>query len=169
MLKRMSLQQMNRPIDVFEYWIRENWLELNPPYQRGDVWGTKRRQNLIRSVLLGVPIPSVVVNDRMEAKFVGDGPIKYAVIDGKQRITSIRMFMNGELLVPLDWFGLEHVHENHIQDQISFLNLSDLGKRCFSRIPIAVSEGKLKTIQEEKEVFDLINFGGLAQGEVDSE
>jgi hypothetical protein len=38
MLKRISLQQTNRPIDVFEYWIREDWIELNPPYQRGEVF-----------------------------------------------------------------------------------------------------------------------------------
>jgi hypothetical protein len=158
---------MNRPVDVFAYWQREDWIELNPPYQRGDVWGTKRRQNLIRSLMLGVPIPSIVVNDRLEAKFFGDGPIMYAVIDGKQRITSLLMFLNDELLVPSEWFNEWHVETD--SELCSFKSLSKVGKRCFGNMPIAVSEGRLKTIEEEKEVFDLINFGGLAQGEVDSE
>lgn len=32
---------------------------------------------------------------------------------------------------------------------------------------MAFSEGRLPTLEAEQEVFDLVNFGGLRQGEVD--
>ena len=35
--------------------------------------------------------------------------------------------------------------------------------------PIAVSEAKLATLDEERDMFDLINFGGVPQGEIDED
>lgn len=155
-LERLRLNTTNRPVDVFHYWQSQGYLEMNPPYQRGDVWGKTRRRNLIKSILLGIPIPSVVVNDRFSAS---NGE-EIAVIDGKQRITSILQFMDGTLTVPGAWFGLDDAW-------VRFPDLDIVLRRKFRNHTIGVSEGQLKTLEEEKEVFDLVNFGGLQQGEVD--
>lgn len=66
-LQRLPLASTHRPCDVVLYWSEKDHLLLSPPYQRGLVWGHKRKVNLIRSLLLGVPIPSIVVNDRFAA------------------------------------------------------------------------------------------------------
>lgn len=162
MLREMPLQQTNRPIDVILHWHRERdgGLLLDAPYQRGDVWGTKRRVNLIRSILIGVPIPSMVINDRLHADWKDD--YRIAVIDGRQRITTLLMFLHGELAVPGEWFdaGSELVRFTH-------LPLRD--QRHFTNSPLPFSEGRLPNLEAEQEVFDLVNFGGLAQGEVDTE
>lgn len=155
-IKRLSLSQTNRPIDVFEYWRREGYLLLDPPYQRGDVWGQIRQRNLIRSVMTGIPIPSLIVNDR---EWRGEA-YKVAVIDGKQRITALLKFMDGQLKVPGEWFGIE-------SQEVAFTELPVALKRQFKQTPIAVSEGSLKSIEEEREVFELVNFGGVPQGESD--
>lgn len=72
------------------------------PYQRGDVWTTGQRVMLIYSILAGTPVPALIINSRPESMwFAPDGtrrPI-YAVIDGKQRITAVQMFMDGRLAV----------------------------------------------------------------------
>ena len=162
MLPELQLQQTNRPMCVVQHWLETDSLELSPPYQRGDVWGYKRRVNFIRSLLMGVPIPSVIINDRLSADFIGDKPQHYAVIDGKQRLTTIKMFVKGTLLVPGEWFDLGY-------RLASFDNLSRSQQRRFENHPMPFSEGRLKTIEREQEVFELVNFGGLRQGEVDAE
>jgi len=67
-LERLKLSQTNRPMDVIKHWHIDGQLLLDPPYQRGDVWGYKRQANLIRSILLGVPIPSIIINDRWQGE-----------------------------------------------------------------------------------------------------
>ena len=137
---------------------------MNPPYQRGDVWGVKRRRNLIKSILMGIPIPSIIVNDRCVAEFSGDDD-RYAVIDGKQRIITILMFLDSELAIPSEW-----VVDDCRPKEKGLVVFSDMRlsfRRGFESLAIACSEVNLKTIEEEKEVFDLVNFGGLAQGERD--
>lgn len=158
MLKRMQLSATNRPIEVIKYWRDSDQLELSPPYQRGDVWGRLRRQNLIRSILLGVPIPSLVVNDRMAAEWAGDD--RTAVIDGKQRMTTILMFLDGVLQVPADWFGIKGGY-------VTYTDLPPARRRGFSMMPLPFAEGTLRTIDHEIEVFELINFGGVPLGETD--
>lgn len=159
MLKRMSLYASNRPVDAIRHWRNEGVLVLNAPYQRGDVWGKKRRVNLIRSIILGVPIPSIVINDRMKAGWKSDD-FSIIVIDGKQRITSILMFLDGELEVPGDWFGMT-------EDVVTFDKLPIVNQWKFRNATLAFSEGALPSLKMEREVFDLVNFGGVPQGESD--
>lgn len=132
-------------------------MELNPSYQRGDVWGPIRRRNLIRSILLGIPIPSIVINDRFGAGW--SDRISCAVIDGKQRITTILMFLNSQLDVPGEWFGGV--------GNVFFNELSERERRGIRMHAMPFTAGKLKSIEEEMEVFELINFGGVPQGQSD--
>ena len=160
MIRELVLNQSNRAIDGIYRWSKSGDLLLDPPYQRGDVWGNKRRVNLIRSLLQGVPIPSIVINERLFADWKDDSRI--AVIDGKQRITAILKFLNGELAVPGEWFGV-------YPESVYFCDLTRSHQRKFFNRPIAVTVGRLPDEATEKVVFDLINFGGLAQGESDYE
>lgn len=161
MLKDCGLQQTNRPVDVLMHWRKsEDGLFLSPPYQRGDVWGVKRRQNFIRSILLGVPIPSLIVNQRLWADW--DSDYRITVIDGKQRITTVFNFVDGLIQVPGEWFGVD-------TPMVSYQDLSVINQRLFRNRSLPVSEGRLPTLEMEQMVFDLVNFGGLAQGETDVE
>lgn len=168
-LERLRLSQTARPVDTLLYWSKDSQLLLTPPYQRGDVWGVKRQRNLIRSILLGVPIPSIILNDRFSAAWNSSRQQAVpeseciAVIDGKQRITAILAFLTDELTVPAQWFGFEGSLE-------AFVHFSDLPlpkQRGFRQTPLQMSEGQLPDLASEIEVFELVNFGGLAQGESD--
>jgi hypothetical protein len=145
-------------MDVFKHWREEDYLELNPPYQRGDVWGIQRRQNLIKSILLGIPIPSIVINDRFSANWGNE----IAVIDGKQRITTILMFLDGDLAIPSEWVG-------EGPGLIRFPQLRVPQQRGLRNYPLPITEGQLASVEAEEEVFMLVNYGGIAQGETDLE
>jgi hypothetical protein len=90
------------------------------------------------------------------------------VIDGKQRITSLLMFLDNKLSLLADWFDVRHLTSMRSK-WVFYGDLNQIGHRMFANNTIAVSEGRLKSIEEEREVFDLVNFGGLAQGELDSD
>ncbi len=67
---------------------QDDLLNLQPGFQRQSVWSERDRAKLIDSILRNYPLPAVFFYRREE-----DGHIFYDVIDGKQRIESILMFM----------------------------------------------------------------------------
>lgn len=77
------------PIQDFSDKAMKGRLNLSPSYQRGDVWPTKHSQQLIISILRGIPLPSVIL---LKPEQVGAGGV-YEVVDGKQRLTAILRFI----------------------------------------------------------------------------
>lgn len=157
-LERLPLFTAQRPIEVFRHWRNDGCLLIDPPYQRGDVWGPIRRVNLIRSIIQHIPIPSIIINDRMRAEWKKS--IQYAVIDGKQRITTILMFFDDQLSVPGEWFGMDGM--------VTYSQLDIVDRRRFKNCSIATSEGALKSVREERLIFELVNYGGVPQGQSDN-
>ncbi|WP_144721091.1 DUF262 domain-containing protein [Agrococcus jejuensis] len=76
------------PILEFQSKALQGELELSPSYQRADVWPTRDAQQLIESILRGIPLPSVIILERNTE----DGG-QYEIVDGKQRLTSILRFI----------------------------------------------------------------------------
>lgn len=66
-------------------------LNLEPGFQRQSVWAERDRSKLIDSILRNYPLPAIFLYRREE-----NGRIIYDVIDGKQRLESVLMFM-GEM------------------------------------------------------------------------
>jgi uncharacterized protein with ParB-like and HNH nuclease domain len=63
-------------------------LNLEPGFQRRSVWKERDRAKLIESILRNYPLPAIFLYRREEG-----GKLVYDVIDGKQRLESIFMFM----------------------------------------------------------------------------
>jgi hypothetical protein len=59
---------------------------MNPKYQRRDAWRAATKSRFIESLILGLPVPPLVL---AEAKGKRGS---YIVIDGKQRLLTIRQF-----------------------------------------------------------------------------
>lgn len=164
------------PHPVFFYTsLAESDMDMNQPYQRGIVWGLKRRQNFIRSLLSGVPVPAVVLNDRYGAQFAADGyeperTTAYAVVDGKQRITTLRLFVTDAFGVPPQWWEDDQIAQVADDGLVYWSGLTRVGRSYLNmNCHLPSVEGRFASLDEEKELFDLINFGGLAQGEVDTD
>ncbi|SOY39719.1 conserved hypothetical protein [Cupriavidus taiwanensis] len=70
----------------FSDFAKDDDLELNPSYQRDSVWSISDSQLLIDSILRGIPIPSIILNQLEEDR-------KLQIVDGKQRLTAILRFI----------------------------------------------------------------------------
>src|SRR5690349_331667 len=100
-------------------------IDFDPPYQReGGVWNTETRSRLIDSIINGLDVPKIYFERATATKLSPTGlTIKYAVIDGKQRLEAIAAFLRNELHLPADfWF-----FENQDVDAKK-MTLSDLQK-----------------------------------------
>lgn len=63
-------------------------LIIAPDFQRNDVWSAKQSAELVESILMGIPIPTIYL---FEMK---DGTKQ--VVDGRQRISAILNFLNNK-------------------------------------------------------------------------
>lgn len=161
--------------------VRERY-DLNPPYQRGRVWTVEQNQNLVYSMLAGIPIGAVCINRRpWQQSMACDS----AVVDGQQRISAIRAFMDDETVVPALWFADDmgprgealmsyinetcgHIHHGGaIVEGVRFSGLNQNGRGLFTRCTIGVLEANLPTVEQEAELYLLLNFGGVAQTDDD--
>jgi len=79
--------------------INDGDIVLDPDYQRNYVWDDKRASLLVESILLNVPIPVVYVAE--------DEDGKWDVVDGLQRLNSLKRFFGNEFKLK----GLEVLEE----------------------------------------------------------
>lgn len=61
-------------------------IEMDPRFQRRDAWSVKRKSSFIESLVLGLPVPQIVLAERKGQRG------KYIVLDGKQRLLSLLQF-----------------------------------------------------------------------------
>ncbi|MBL0035364.1 MAG: DUF262 domain-containing protein [Flavobacteriales bacterium] len=136
------------------------FLKLSPRLQRQSVWAERDRTKLIDSIIQNYPLPAIFLYARKDK-----GDVVYDVIDGKQRIESVLMFMGvlrgrfkakvqlpgAEAVEAVDWNLLKrrNVHLIHAY-QIPVIEVDgDLGEiiDIFIRIN---STGKALTPQEKR-------------------
>lgn len=60
--------------------------DVNPSFQRRDAWSPSRKSSYIESVILGLPIPQVVLAEDPKQKG------RFIVLDGKQRLVTLKQF-----------------------------------------------------------------------------
>lgn len=61
-------------------------IQLNPNFQRRDAWKRDRKSRFIESLIMGLPIPQIVLAESKRDRG------KFIVLDGKQRLLSIAQF-----------------------------------------------------------------------------
>lgn len=67
-------------------------IDLDPDFQRRNVWAPKAKSSFIESLFLGIPIPQILLATK-------DGRRgNYIVLDGKQRLLTIYEFLSGRTL-----------------------------------------------------------------------
>lgn len=117
---------------------REDQYDLDAPYQRGAVWTPEQQANLIRSLLQGIPIGSVIV------AFQGyDTETTWRVIDGQQRIRALRAWFAGEVATPAWWWPARYLDGGEARragPDVTINDLSVYGQRSIYRWNIATAE-----------------------------
>ena len=66
--------------------LKKRNIKLDPSFQRRDAWTAKRKSEFIESLFLGLPVPQVVLAESKDRKG------SYIVLDGKQRLLTLRQF-----------------------------------------------------------------------------
>ncbi|MEV8309428.1 DUF262 domain-containing protein [Streptomyces flavidovirens] len=59
-------------------------IDISPPYQRNPVWNDQKTWRFLESLMLGLPVPQLVLAARKDARS------KFVVLDGKQRLLAIK-------------------------------------------------------------------------------
>ncbi len=85
----MHLTPSDPDIATLHRKIRQGRLDLQPNFQRGEVWGKAKKQRLIDSILRGWHIPPIHVIQVPNSD-------KQEVLDGQQRLAAIRDFLEGD-------------------------------------------------------------------------
>lgn len=143
-------------------------LDLDAPYQRGHVWCEERQRNLIRSLTMGLSTAAIFINRR-------DHERPAVVIDGKQRITAVTRWLDGDLRVPAAWFPGDDADPPIVEpgcgEWVAFGDLARAGRLLWrTNATVAVYWTRFTgpdAEDRERELFDLINYGGVPQGESD--
>lgn len=71
--------------------IERGNIDLDPAFQRREAWTTTKQSRFIESLIVGLPIPQIVLAERRGMKG------RFLVLDGKQRLISMKKFMDGKL------------------------------------------------------------------------
>lgn len=123
-------------------------IDVSPHFQRRDRWDQVRQSRLIESFLRNIPVPPVyLAEDRMR-------PGRYAVIDGKQRLTAVWMYFT-------DKFRLSGIEYQPKLNGLYFSDLPDglqdaLGMKTM-RVTTLVHGSNVRA---QHEVFIRLNTGG---------
>ncbi|HTT84531.1 MAG TPA: DUF262 domain-containing protein [Rhizomicrobium sp.] len=125
-----------------------------PPFQRKFVWTIKHASKFIESLLMGLPVPGIFLYKLTDTN-------EHLVIDGQQRLLSLRMFYDG--LFKDKEFRLQGVREPWQNKTYSELDSADLLKLDDSVVHATVfkQESPADVLDSIYFVFERINSGGI--------
>lgn len=129
--------------------MEQDLIELNPGYQRRRVWkDNKKKSLLIESLMLRIPIPAFYFYENEDGK--------YQVIDGQQRLTTIKEFVGGEFRLS----GLEYLGKEN--NKKKFKNLDTKYVQRIYRTQIAVNILDARSPKNViYDIFRRVNTGGV--------
>lgn len=141
--KPFSLKQIN---DL----INDGDIELSPDFQRNFIWDNTRQSRLIESIFLGLPLPSIYLSQYRDGRLT--------IVDGLQRIMTIRRFINNELRLN----NLEYITECNGKTAEQLQNIfSPLRMRRFGQTQIMCFVIDYRSpVNLKFDLFRRLNTGG---------
>jgi hypothetical protein len=142
--------------------FREGRLLVNRRYQRKLVWTLQEKQELIRSLLRGYPIPLVLL-----AKYAAAPDDTFEIIDGMQRLNAICAFLENEFAVDDQYFDVSKNNRTQEEAARGTFQPVSTGRRlstteCTNLIEyeVPVSVFHAQSENDVTDVFRRINSGG---------
>lgn len=155
------LRRDTNTITIASFW--ENYLldkyDFDPPYQRQSVWTEEKQSFLIDSILRNFPIPPIFLHQKIDNQ---TGKTRYELIDGKQRLTALVKFINGEIAC-----SSELADEGDEGDEIAGKYFNDLDtpalaeyKSHFWRYSLPIEYIDTDSVKLIDDIFDRLNRNG---------
>lgn len=116
-------------------------IKVNIEYQRGVIYSIEKQAAVIESILKDFAIPSIVLWKNIEDN-------TYDVIDGKQRLTSIFLFLSGNLQI--NYIGNSKKYYSQLSEK-------DRKKIRDYDLPFIVMSGSKEDEQFKHELFEILN------------
>lgn len=143
--------------------VKNGKIDFNHIIQRSYVWERTRKSSLIESMILGYPIPAVFAK-RMDDGSGKRGSNTYYIMDGKQRLSTVKEFLNDEFaltkLTPVIYFDTDADKEVEVDiSGMKFSELPDGLKDFLNTVTFAVTYFDNLTKEEERELFKRLNNG----------
>lgn len=132
-------------------------IELNPKFQRRNAWNDNRRSKLIESIIMGYPIPEIVLAEDPAKKR------SFIVIDGKQRLLSIAGFIDHDKYNYWDRPILKQLNVCEGLNGLSYSQLPEAKLREFDNSSLRCTViTNFNDIQVLYDIFYRLNSGSVA-------
>lgn len=135
---------------VLDFITQKQWMNLQPEYQRRQVWEKSKQSRFIESLLMNLPIPPIFLFEKEYNR--------YEVMDGQQRLSSIVGFYENRLKLT----GLEHWTElnGKFYADLPLKVQRGLDRRRISAIVLQTSSTSKDDDELRRIVFERLNTGG---------
>lgn len=146
-MKKLTYKTRTRTILDLVNLFEAGRLNLNPEFQRNSVWTSKDRSKLIDSVLKNYPLPAIFLYQRDN-----NGKVINDVIDGKQRLETVLMFMGVLRGKGFRRFSIKTQIDDNVElKEISWNYLQRNGKQPMLEMY------EISTIEVDGEISDIID------------
>ncbi|WP_210414280.1 DUF262 domain-containing protein [Leptospira levettii] len=137
--------------------ILENIIDIAPEYQRHFNWDSKRQSQLIESLLLGIPVPSLYMATNKDAS--------WEVVDGVQRLTTIINFLHEKTTLTNTKFTklrLDGLEKLSSINGLTFEELPRSVQLIFQTRPVRVTVlNDRSDFAVRYDLFERLNTGGV--------
>lgn len=82
--RRYYTNTKNFVISVYDAWLEDGYINMNPDYQRPLVWDTENKRMFIENLINDFPVGAVAM-----AKIDDGSRYEIEIVDGKQRLNAI--------------------------------------------------------------------------------
>lgn len=145
--RNLRTQPYDKSVSDLVAMMHNNDIILDPDYQRNYIWDNKKASLLIESILLNVPIPVIYVSQDEEDRWI--------VIDGLQRLNTLRRFFDNEFKLT----SLEVLPE---LNKFQYSTLNPKAKRMFNNGIIRIISILAESHPEIKyDIFERLNGGAI--------
>ena len=106
--KALNIERINFSIYELKRRMQKGKLVLDPDFQRENVWSLFQKSELVESILMNIPLPYIYLTEDSIGRLI--------VVDGRQRLTSLFGFIDGDFRLSRKLRILQDIGGKKFQD-----------------------------------------------------